>query len=140
MKFKNIYYSFWVTHIQNYLQTHNPVNKFWKFNLLLNVSLIFSVDLWTIFIWLKYFRIITFQLPKYTFFPGETLNSAFSYFMVFILPFYILNRILIFRKERYKKLITKYPEMEKKTSLIIAAVFLLAGFFSLLLYSFLIKR
>src|ERR1035437_3869263 len=113
MRLKNIYYLFWVNAIVSY-KKRNPEELNWKRNILLFNSLINGINLWIILLWLKYFKIIIIPEFSITIFPGETLNRFLHFSIVFVFPFILLNYFFVFYKDRYKKIISKYPEPNKR--------------------------
>ena len=108
MKTNNIFYQIWVGLIQNYLRTHSIISSSSKFNILITISSIFGVGFWTLLIWLKYFNVLIIHPISITLFPGTIINNVLSFFFTFVLPFLIINYLLIFRNNRYKILIEKY--------------------------------
>ena len=47
----------------------------------------------------------------------ERLSIAFSFILLFIIPIVVINYLLIFRKNRFEKLVEKYPYYNGKLSL-----------------------
>ncbi len=47
-------------------------------------------------------------------FPDENVNAFISGFILYGLPFLILNYLLIFQNKRYEKLLVKYPDYDGK--------------------------
>lgn len=50
----------------------------------------------------------TIYYIEFPFLP-ERVNSVVTYLILFILPCWLINYLLIFRKKRYVKLLQKYP-------------------------------
>jgi len=138
MKFKNIYFLFWVDAIVSY-KKRNPEVLNWKRNILFFNSLINGINLWIIFLWLKYFKIIIITEFTIAIFPGETLNRFLHFSIVFIFPFILLNYFFIFYKDRYKKIIAKYPEPKKKYVFIYVISIIWLGVLSAIFYGVLQK-
>ena len=132
MKLKFIYYSFWVDVILNYKKHHKEKIN-WK-QMLFFVSTINGINLWIILVWLKYFEIIIVPQFNINIFPGETLNGFLHFFLVFVSPFIVLNYFLIFHKDRYKKIIAKYPLQRKRFAFIYLIAIIWLAFFSAILY------
>ncbi len=133
MKIKNIYYLFWVDAIISY-KKYNPEKLNWKRFIFLFISFINGINLWIILIWLKYFKIII--VPEFTvnIFPGKTLNNSLTFILIFVFPFIVLNYFLIFYKDRYKKIIAKYPMPKKKFAFIYLIAVIWLAFLSAILY------
>jgi len=133
---ENYYYRFWISWINNYLRTHEDRSN-WKFYLLLLISHMMGTNLWVIFMWLKYFNIITIEFIEINIFPGKILNEAFSFFLTFNAIFFIVNYFLIFWRDRYKKLNEKYEEVSRKTLVVMLFVLLLIPFLTFAIISIL---
>jgi len=135
MKSNNIFYQLWVGLIQNYLRTHTKISNGWKFNLLITISSIFGVGFWTLLIWLKYFNVLTINPVSISLFPGTILNNVLSFFFTFVLPFFIINYLFIFRNNRYAILIEKYIEIKKKYLIIFFMTLIWGAFISFAIIS-----
>jgi hypothetical protein len=68
-------------------------------------------------------------------FLPERANSVLTYLILFILPCFLINYLLIFRNKRYKKLLKRYPNYNGKLaipyfaiSMMLPVVLLLIGF------------
>lgn len=138
MKKGNIYYSFWVGLIQNYLNRYKPNNDIWKEFLLLNVSAVFGVGLSAIVFLLKVLNIYKIELIQLDVLPGKTLDYTLSFIINFVLIFYVINYLLIFRKDRYKSLNNKYKGMHKKYLAVILFSILLIWLLIMLIHGFVI--
>lgn len=108
---KNYYYLFWADAILSF-KKYNPKRKDWIPTLLFMNSFLFSINLWIISIWLKYFNIYKITLIDFHVSPISTFNYFFSYFVIFIFPFLTINYFLIFFNSRYKKITEKYHQNE----------------------------
>lgn len=129
---RNYYYIFWVDSILRF-QKHNP-DKNWKVSVFFMNSWVQGVILWMIVVWGKYFDLISFELYIFNIFPGSMLNKFFSYSIVFVSPFLLINYFLILHNDRYKKLIKKYPQPEKNFALIFTISVLFLGLITVFLY------
>lgn len=129
---KNYYYLIWVDAIVGF-RKHNPERSDWKISLFIINTTCNALNLWVIYIWLKYFGVISY-LIQIDFFPIKSLNSATAFFIQFGSPFIILNYFLIFFNERYKKLIKKYPNKNGRLAMIYTVSSALIGFISMILY------
>lgn len=104
---KNFYYIFWADAIQRIRKFH-PQKKDWKISLYLFNSWIHALNLFIVFLWLKYFHLLTIKLPEINIFTGDKIDKFLSFALVFGTPFLILNYFLIFHRDRYKKIVDKY--------------------------------
>lgn len=132
----NIYYKIWVDCI---LQAQSkPQNKTnWKFFTLLFMSITMAVNLLTLMAIIQ--RNIfhqSFYNIDINFFSNQKINSFFSFIILFLLPPLFLNILLIFRKNRYKKLIKRYEYYKGRlfmsyflSSFILPLLLLLIGYF-----------
>jgi len=109
---RNPYYVFWADAINSYRHYH-PLDESWKAKLLTMNSFVQGMGVWTIYIILKWLNIISFDLPYIDVFPGKMINSALSFAVPTVLPMGVINYFLIFRNERYRKLLSKYPGINK---------------------------
>ena len=137
MKQNNLYYRLWVSIIQNYLRTHIILGNGWKYKMLFIISSIFGLGFWTILIWLKYFNIFIIRPFSIDIFPGTYLNSVFSFFFTFVLPFFLINFFLIFKNNRYETLLNKYNEIKKLHFIIMMMVIIWGAFISFAIISLL---
>lgn len=135
MKQNNLYYRLWVSIIQNYLRTHIIHGNGWKYKMLFIISNIFGLGFWTILIWLKYFNIFIIRPFTIDIFPGTYLNSIFSFFFTFVLPFFLINYFLIFKNNRYESLLNKYNEIKKLHFIIMMMVIIWGAFLSFVIIS-----
>lgn len=112
---RNLYYKIWVDIIIGIKK--NPQHKNdWKYFSMFFMTILTSLNLMTIIMWLGYFDIKTF-LIEIEALPGTMLDSFVSFIIQFALPCFILNYFLIFHKERYKKLVEKYTYRKGKVFL-----------------------
>jgi hypothetical protein len=127
----NIYYMIWTDAIQS-CRKHHPNKKDWRTTLLIYITWIHAINWWIIIIWLKYFNILTIPLININLFPSKMVNSFLGFAIEFALPFGIINYLLIFYKNRYAKIITKYNNLKTRYapiySIVVACVALLSAF------------
>lgn len=105
---KGIYYGLWVDCIKR--MKAQPANKDswqWKSMFSMSTAMVsnfaFAMTILEAHILGSYFYKIEFTfLSKYW-------SNVLSFVIIFILPVTIINYLLIFRKQRYKKLLEKYP-------------------------------
>jgi len=103
----NWYYEIWLDGIAKAKKTNSgKSNRDKMITLLVAFSIAQGLNLVSI-----YFLVGSFvkfnPLLKIDFFPGQYLNTAFSGFLTFYLPFFIVNYFLIFYKNRFLKLMRK---------------------------------
>ncbi len=103
----NIYYKFWTDAITRF-KNHHPNDSDWKAKLLIMNSFINGLNFWVVLLWLKYFKIYDVELLKIDFFPGTILDKAFAFIIEFVLPFLVLNYLLVFHNNRYQSILEKY--------------------------------
>jgi hypothetical protein len=129
----NPYYTIWADSINRYKRFH-PENRNWKSTLVIFISWMNALNLWIIFIWLKYFG-ISLPLLSINIFPGTLVDAFFSFTAEFALPFGILNYFFVFYKDRYKAFINNYPNQNASAALIYSMTIALSAFLSAILYS-----
>jgi hypothetical protein len=129
---KNIYYLIWVDIITS-ARKHHPERTDWKYSLFVLITMCNALNLFTIDALLNLFGIETF-LIKIDIFPLPMLNSFAAFVIQYASIFILLNYFLIFRKERYKSLIEKYPHKKGKPALIYTLCSIWIGFASMILY------
>lgn len=137
-----VYYTIWTDCIKK-IQTVPASKANWKFitlvfmSTLMGLNLMFlSVILPNQFLWnfLNYLKI--------DYFKGNTLDTLFNGLIQFMLPMLIINYLLIFRNDRYKKIIDNYNFYNGKyflkyllASLWIPFVLLIAGMLYVIFFS-----
>jgi len=131
----NIYYMIWSDAIQS-IRKHHPNKKSWKTEIFIFITSMHAFNLWIIFLWLKYFN-INIPLIDMDIFPGDLLDSFFSFAVEFALPFGLLNYFLIFHKNRYEKIIEKYKILKIRYGSIYSITMILGAFISAILYEIL---
>ncbi|KAF0233018.1 MAG: hypothetical protein FD181_3822 [Prolixibacteraceae bacterium] len=132
-KMKNIYYLFWVDSILS-IKRYHPEKTDWKISVFLLNTWINALNLWIIFIWLKFFNILNFSLLSINVFPGTMLNKFIAFSIIFAFPIGVLNYFFIFHKNRFKQLIEKYPTPPKKCAFIYSTIVALAAFVTAIIY------
>ncbi len=133
---RNFYYIYWADAIQRIRKFH-PQKKNWKISLYVFNSWIHALNLFIIFLWLKYFHIINIKLPEINIFPGDMIDGFLSFALVFATPFFIFNYFLIFYKNRYKKITDKYHVKDGNYAMPYTLVIALGAFISAIIYSIL---
>jgi hypothetical protein len=129
---KNLYYSFWVNVIVDG-RKNQPERTDWKISLFMLITAANSFNLYVIMLWLKYFNIFSYSVHL-DFMPNTMINGALEYIVEYASPFILLNYFLIFHKDRYKKLIEKYPPNGSKFPLVYFLSSVFSMFFSVIIY------
>ena len=129
----NFYYMVWSDAILSF-KKHHPDRKDWKFTLLFYISWIQAINWWIVFIWLKYFNILTIPLLSIDVFPGDLLDDFFAFTIEFALPFGILNYFLIFYNNRHEKITEKYKEVKFRYAPIYSFTVAILAFVSAIIY------
>lgn len=132
----SLYYLIWSDAISSIKKNH-PQKKTWKIEIYIFISWINSINLWILYIWLKFFNLIQIPLPKIDIFPGYVLDSFISFTLIFAFPFLILNYFLLFHKNRYEMILEKYPIKKYRYGSIYTITIILTGFASAILYGIL---
>ena len=103
-----LYYRIWVDFIKRArLQPGNKYN--WQVGTILFMTMAMAFNFVLIMTILEkhVFRNYFYKIDL-SFFPVR-VNNILSYLILFILPCFIINYLLIFRNKRYEKLLKKYP-------------------------------
>ena len=109
MKLKNLYYIIWSDIIARYKKKNADMSELEiKSKLLILVSFINSLSISVIVLLLQLFNLIDMKYHNIISFSSERTNGAFTYFIYFFMPCIAINYLLIFRKNRYLKLIEIY--------------------------------
>jgi hypothetical protein len=102
-----LYYLIWTDFLVGRAKNRPDMDN-WKFQVFVIMTWLNSMNLWTLFAFLKSLGIGTFLL-QLSFMEGTRVNSAIAFFIQFALVFCLINYFLIFYKDRYKKIIKEYP-------------------------------
>ncbi len=129
---KNYYYLIWADAIRS-IRKNKPNKTDWKLSLFVLITMSNSLNLMTIIVWLKFFDILSYVV-KIDVFPGTMLDSAAGFLIQFASPFIILNYFLIFYKNRYEKIIERYPNIKGKPGFIYCMCSIFIGVSSILIY------
>jgi len=99
-----------------YVLEKNPksTEKEIKYSLLLLVSFVNSLNISVIFLLLQLFQITNIRYQNIITSSDERFNGAITYFLIFYLPFIVINYLLIFRNNRYLELLKKYSTPKYK--------------------------
>jgi len=103
----NIYYKIWVDCIGRTKSVEESKHK-WKGNSMFIMTTTMTFNFAFLLAMVERHIISHFYYIEIDFLP-QTLNSILTIGILFVLPIYIINYLLIFRKKRYEKLIEKYP-------------------------------
>ena len=129
----NIFYMIWVDAILSF-RKHHPYNENWKSRLFIYITWIQAMNLWIVFLWLKFFNILNIPLLSINVFPGELLDDFFAFSIEFALPFGVLNYFLVFHNNRYEKVIQKYGHIKTRYAPIYSFTVAILAFVSAILY------
>jgi hypothetical protein len=130
----NLYYTYWVDAIVS-INTKNPNRKDWKYTLFIYTTLCNALNVWVVMLWLKFFNIFFFRV-EIDILSGSILGNAIGFIIYFASPFIILNYLLIFYKDRYKKLLDKYTHRNGKFAMGYIFYSILLGSISAVIYGF----
>ncbi len=130
---RNIYYLVWSDAIISF-RKHHPDKKKWKIALFIFITWMNALNVWIIFLWLKYFEI--FIIPKFSIdiFFGNLLDGVLSFSIEFALPFLILNYFLIFHNNRYESILKRYCDFKPRYAQIYSYFMIAGAFISAVLY------
>lgn len=85
----------------------------WKYNVVFYMSMSNCFN--TLLLMLVFAQLdIKFPTIEITLFNSKQLNSLCWFFLELLIPFGVLNYILFFYKNRYKKLIVKYKRVDNR--------------------------
>ncbi len=104
---RNLYYEIWVDAIVFEKTKHGRFRN-WKPFTLIPISLLQGINLLTVFFWLIILNIRMDFFLDIDVFPGTMIDTFISGVLTLLIPFVILNYLLIFKNNRYKRLIEKY--------------------------------
>lgn len=104
---KNPYYKLWVDAIVNSKDYKNKESD-WKASIYFLLTLTNALNFFVFLLWLDFFNINARNLLL-SFDSNILLSSALGGLVSFGLPFAIINYYAIFHKNRYVKLIARYP-------------------------------
>lgn len=132
----NIYYLIWSDAIFR-IKKYHPNKKNWKISLFTLITWVQALNLFIIFLWLKYFNINIIPVLDFDIFPGTMLDGFFSFTIKFALLPGIINYFLIFHKNRYEKIILCYPKSKHRYALIYLLTIIWGAFISAVIYGIL---
>ena len=112
----SFYYRIWVDFIKR--AKKNPANSDnWQWGCMIFMTLAMASNFILIVTILETHVLKrTFYTIDFSFLP-ERANSILSYLILFILPCWVINYLLIFRNKRYLKLLERYPDYNGKLSI-----------------------
>ena len=113
-KIMNLYYRIWMDAIAMQKQSKTDRSS-WKLYSLSFMSVLQGMNLFTLLYWVKIAinRHLLLIMPV-SIFSANPLNGFVSVVITFLLPFVILNYLLIFNGDRYNKLAEEYPAQNGK--------------------------
>ncbi|SEN44583.1 hypothetical protein SAMN05192574_103185 [Mucilaginibacter gossypiicola] len=108
----SIYYKIWVDAITQE-RAKKGMDGSWKVFTIISMSLIQGVNLLSLLFILRFFTdipiLFTLDLTR-----DKAINAFIAGLLVFLIPFVILNYLLIFNNDRYNKLMNLYPSRGRK--------------------------
>jgi hypothetical protein len=106
------YYNIWIEAIV--LARKKPENKSnWKLMTMLFMSMAMALNLLLALVLLQHFLLHKMIYNIHVdVFPGEKLDDAISFFMLFLLPCVLVNYFLIMHNNRYEWLFEKYGNQQ----------------------------
>lgn len=104
-----LYYRIWVDFIKR-IKSQQPANRHnWEASAFICMTMAMAMNLVLIMTILeKYILQVYFYKLEFTYLPLR-INNVVNYLLLFILPCVAVNYFLIFRSNRYKKLLVCYP-------------------------------
>ncbi|OJV55188.1 MAG: hypothetical protein BGO31_15615 [Bacteroidetes bacterium 43-16] len=125
-----VYYRIWMDFIHRVKLQPVANRRNWKLRCMISMTLAMAFNLVLVmtilekFVFKRYFYKIEFPyLPV-------RVNNVLSYLILFILPCALMNYLLIFRNDRYEKLLNKYPYYNGK---LFISYFLISMFLPIIL-------
>ena len=109
---RNIYYLIWADAIESFKK--NKPNVDWKLRLLILMTVINSLNIASISLWLKFLKLYDFNFYQIHIYQLDKLNNVLEFILHFCLPFVILNYFLIFYNNSYLGLIERYKGEKNK--------------------------
>lgn len=110
---ENLYYKIWVDAI--YLERkNNEKYRNWKVHTMIPITMMQFVNLLTISLLMSAFRIKYNFVMLFDFLPDSGLDNVVSGIFFILLPFALINYLLIFRNRRYELLQTRYKNKNGK--------------------------
>lgn len=108
----------------------NPEHKNdWRYYSMFLMTTLISLNLLTLVMLLGIFKVKVFFFATEVL-PGTILDSFVSGLIQFVLPSFILNYILVFHREKYKKVLVKYND--RKGRIFLPYLFISVGAFIIL--------
>ena len=110
----DLYYKIWTDAVAAE-QEKKSATRNWKLYTLIPISLLQGINLLTFFYWMKMIvnRNLPLAMPVH-FFNARLINVFFSVVITLVIPFIILNYLVIFSNNRYEVLLSKYKSHHGK--------------------------
>lgn len=136
-----MYYQMWSDGIYSLQKKKekNPTMLPWQVGSLTAVSFSQCLNVITLFFWLTSAG-LKMSIFIYVNVSSIGFINKFLSFLILLLPFYIINYFMIFHKNKYKRIIEKYPPKNDKGRLMILYFVLSFAVFLVPLYVMLIIR
>lgn len=103
----NLYYKIWADAISK-AQKNKTENNGWKLMPLISISILMGINLLAIFLLLHAFNHRLLLLFPVHIFYTTGYNTGISVIITYVLPFVILNYLLIFSNNQYQVISQKY--------------------------------
>jgi len=129
----NLYYMIWADAISR-MRQHHPNKRDWKIILLMYLSWIHAINGWIVFIWMRFFGLLSIPLIQLDIFPGTLLDGVLAFTIQFALPFIVANYFLIFYKNRYQSIIERYKSSRFRFALVYSFSILVLAFATAIFY------
>lgn len=132
--FRGIYHKIFVSSITT-IQNSKFSSDIWKSMSLISVSVAMSLNVSCLWLVIEtYFYPGFTNFLKIDFIPEYKFNTLFSFLIWLYVPLHLFNWVSIIRNDRYKYLMTKYPEAKNKTISGIYFAVSWFGFFGYLIF------
>ena len=109
-----VYYRIWVDCIQRAKRQASNNKESWQTITMIFMTLSMSANFILIMTVLEKSVFQTYFYKIDVSFLPTRINNVLAYLFLFILPCFVVNYLLIFRKKRYQKLLLKYPNYNGK--------------------------
>ena len=131
---KNYYYLIWADAIQK-SRYNRPNEKRWKLIVFAIITYINALNIYCIDLWLSVLGIYSIPIIYIDLFSLSFLNNILTFVVMYASYFIILNYFLIFYKDRYKKIIQKYPMVKRNYAGIYLLISIFIAVLTILIYA-----
>jgi hypothetical protein len=114
----NLYYMAWIDDIKK-MQSVAINRGQWKSQMMVYMSMAMALNIGVVMSILQLHVLgYVFYDIKFNIFPGEKLNNALSFFLLYLIVPVVLNYLLIYRNNKYEKLLLTYKYYNGKLVII----------------------